>query len=299
MDVAVTGSSGLIGTKLVARLTAEGHRAVRVVRRRPEHGADEIYWKPSAGEIDAPSFEGLDAVVHLAGAGIGDKRWSDARKKVLYSSRVDSTKLLADTLAGLDNGPGVFLSGSAIGFYGDRGEEELTESSTPGDDFNAEICINWEKAAAPAVEAGVRTVNLRTGIVLDPDGPFLGRQLPLFKLGLGGRMGSADRWLSWISIDDEVDAIMFLLTADVAGPVNLTAPNPVRNGEFTDTIGRVLHRPTVLPVPMIGPKLLLGSEAVENLINSAKILPTVLQAAGYDFHHRDIEPALRAVLGKD
>lgn len=299
MDVAVTGSSGLIGTKLVARLTAQGHRAVRVVRRRPEPGADEIYWSPSEGEIDAQSFEGLDAVVHLAGAGIGDKRWSDARKKVLYSSRVDSTQLLAETLAGLDNGPGVFLSGSAIGFYGDRGEEELTESSTPGDDFNAEICMDWEKAAAPAVDAGIRTVNLRTGIVLDPDGPFLGRQLPLFKLGLGGRMGSADRWLSWISIDDEVDAIMFLLTADVTGPVNLTAPNPVRNGDFTDAIGKVLHRPTVLPVPMIGPRILLGSEAVENLINSARILPTVLQAAGYDFHHRDIEPALRAVLGKD
>lgn len=299
MDVAISGSSGLIGSKLVHALTAAGHRVIRVVRREPAPGADEIRWDPDAGEIDAASLEGVGAVINLNGAGIGDKRWSDARKKVLYSSRVDATDLLARTLVGLDAKPDVFLSGSAIGFYGDRGEEVLTEQSSAGDDFNAEICVDWEKAAAPAVDAGIATAYLRTGIVLDADGPFLGRQLPLFKLGLGGRMGSADRWISWISIDDEVAAIVYLLTAGVTGPVNLTAPNPVRNGEFTDTMGRVLRRPTVLPVPMIGPKLLLGSEAVDNLINSAKILPSALESAGYSFTHTDLEPALRTVLGKD
>lgn len=299
MDVAITGSSGLIGTKLVAALTEAGHRPIRVVRRRPEPGADEIYWKPSEGEIDAASFEGVDAVVNLAGAGIGDKRWTERRKKILWSSRVDSTDLLARTLAGLERRPGAFLSGSGIGWYGDRGDEELTERSSPGGDFMARLCRAWEEATGPAADAGIRVALLRTGIVLDPDGPFLGRQLPFFKLGLGGRIGSADRWVSWISIDDEVGAMVWLLDAALSGPVNLTAPNPARNGEVADTLGEVLNRPTLFPIPMIGPKLVLGSEAAESFFISQKVLPARLDDAGYPFRHTDVEAALRAVLGKE
>ena len=298
MDIAVTGASGLIGSRLVAELAAGGHRPIRLVRREPTAGEDAIRWDPAAGTIDAASLEGVGAVVHLAGEGIAERRWSEAQKQRILDSRVSGTTLLATTLAGLTTPPRVLLSGSAIGFYGERGDEELTESSGPGDIFLADVCRAWEAATAPAEEAGIRVSHLRTGIVLDRHGGALAKTLPLFRLGLGGRLGSGRQWWSWIGIEDEVGAIMFLLDAEVSGPVNLTAPHPVTNAEFTRVLGRVLGRPTLLPVPSFGPKLLLGSELAEQLLfTSARVLPEALTTAGYQFRTPDLEGALREELG--
>ena len=245
MDVAVTGSHGLIGTALGAALADAGHRVIRVVRSGAT-SADTIAWDPAAGTIDAGAFEGIDAVVNLAGAGIGDKRWTDARKQLILESRTRGTRLLADTISVLKNGPSVLVSGSAVGYYGDRGDEELTEVSVPGDDFVAHVCTEWEAATAPATVSGIRVVNIRTGLVLARHGGVLKRLLVPFRLGLGGRTGSGTQYMSWITLDDEVAAILHTLsTPDVVGAVNLTAPNPVTNAEFAATLGRVLHRPTV------------------------------------------------------
>ncbi len=298
MDVVITGSSGLIGTALITALKADGHRPIRLVRRATS-GADELTWDPAAGNIDAAGFEGVDAVVHLAGAGIGDKRWNEAYKKVLVESRTASTSLLASTLAGLNNPPRVLLSGSAIGFYGDRGDETLTETSDAGEGFLADLTVKWEAAAQSAIDAGIRTAFLRTGIVQTPKGGALKKQLPLFKFGLGGKMGSGEQYVSWITLADEVSAIQHLLTADVSGPVNLTAPQPVTNAGYTDTLGSVLGRPTFLPVPAFAPKLLLGGEMGQALLfDSAKVLPSTLEASGFSFAHPDLETGLRAELGK-
>ena len=297
MRVAVTGSHGLIGTALLAALRSAGHEAVAIVRGPPARG--EIGWDPRAGQLATRSLVGVDAVVNLAGAGIGDRRWSDEYKRTVLESRTRATTLLADTMAGLEGGPGVLLSGSAIGFYGDRGDDELDETSPPGTGFLAEVAEAWEATTAPASEAGLRVVNLRTGIVLAGQGGALPRMLPLFKVGLGGRFGSGRQWMSWIALDDEVGAILHLLGSDVVGPVNLTAPAPVRNAELADTIGDVLHRPTVLPVPAFGPKLLLGGERADALLfESQRVLPTVLQADGYEFRFPTLEPALRAALAR-
>jgi uncharacterized protein (TIGR01777 family) len=296
--VAITGSSGLIGGALGASLRGDGHRVVRVVRRPPA-GPDELRWDPDRGTIDRARLEGVDAVVHLAGAGIGDHRWTDEYKRTILESRTRSTALLAATLAGLDRPPSVLVSGSAIGVYGDRGDEVLTEQSPPGTSFLADVVRRWEAEAAPAVEAGIRTPLIRTGIVLDPDGGALPKLLPLFKLGLGGRMGSGRQWWSWISLPDEVAAIRFLIDGDLEGPVNLTAPAPVTNAEFTRVLARVLHRPSLLPVPAFGPKLLRGPElAQELLFASQRVVPEVLGKASFPFAHPDLETALRALLGK-
>lgn len=299
MDVLVSGSSGLIGTALLPSLEAAGHRTIRLVRRSPAPGADEIQWDPAAGTIDASSIEGVDAVIHLAGAGIGDKRWNDAYKETILESRTRGTSLLANTLAGLTTAPKVLLSGSAIGYYGPRGDETITEETPAGNTFLAEVCIKWEAAAQAAVDAGIRTTFLRTGIVQTPNGGALAKLLPLFKFFVGGKFGSGSQYQSWITIDDEVGAIIHLLDADVSGPVNLTAPAPVTNAEFTKVLGKVLNRPTVVPVPAFGPRLLLGREMADALLfESQKILPTVLVSSGYDFAHPDLETGLRAVLGK-
>lgn len=297
MDVVITGSSGLIGSALVPALTAAGHRPIRLVRRDPESGTDEIRWKPAAGEIDSASLEGVDAVVHLAGAGIADRRWNEEYKELLATSRIEPTTLLASTLAGLQRKPRVLLSGSAIGFYGDKGDQIVSETSPAGSGFLADLVQEWEGAAAPALEAGIRTAFLRTGIVLSSDGGVLGRLGPLFKFGLGGRLGSGEQYQSWISIDDEVGAIQHLLTADVSGPVNLTGPEPVTNSEFTTALGSAVSRPTFLPIPKFGPKLLLGAEMAEELLfYSQRIMPAVLQSSGYDFAHPRIDEAFEAVL---
>jgi uncharacterized protein len=295
--VAVTGSHGLIGTELLAALRAAGHEAVPIVRSTP--GAGEIGWDPRAGRLEPGSLRGLDAVVNLAGAGIGDKRWSDEYKRQVLESRTRATTLLADTMAGLDDGPQTLLSGSAIGFYGDRGDEQLDESSAPGTGFLAEVAEAWEATTAPASSAGRRVVHLRTGIVLAGHGGALPRMLPLFKIGLGGRFGSGRQWMSWIALDDEVAAIVHLLGSDVVGPVNLTAPEPVRNADVARTIGDVLHRPTVLPVPAFGPKLVLGGERADALLfESQRVLPRVLQGDGFEWRFPTLEPALRAALDR-
>jgi len=298
MDVIVTGSSGLIGTALVADLEGDGHTVRRLVRRAPR-GPGEVRWDVAAGEIDRAGLEGADAVVHLAGPGIGDKRWSDERKRDLRDARVDGTTLLAEALAGLEQPPRVLLSGSAIGYYGDRGDEKLTEKSKPGDEFLAGLCVDWEASAAPAAAAGIRVALLRTGIVLAPGGGAMDKLLPLFKLGLGGRLGSGDQFWSWITIEDEIRAIRHLIDRDISGPVNLTAPEPETNHTVTTTLGQILHRPTLLPVPRFGPKILLGGEAAEAILYaSQRVYPKVLETDGFTFTHPDLESGLRAILGK-
>jgi len=298
MDVAITGASGFIGTELTTSLTSLGHRVVALVRR-PTSSADEIQWDPAGGTIDAPSLEGFDAVVHLAGAGIGDKKWSDARKDVILSSRTQGTTLLAETLAGLTSKPDVLVSGSGIGFYGSRGDDKLTEETSAGTGFLAKVCVDWEAATAPATAAGIRTALARTSVVLDASGGTLKKQLLLFKLGLGGRFGPGTQWLSWISLTDQVRAIEYLINNQISGPVNLCAPNPVTNLEFTKALGSVLNRPTILPVPLFGPKLLFGSELVEELIlASQRGVPSVLTTHGFTFNDPTLEPALARMLGK-
>ncbi len=299
MKIAVTGSTGLIGTALCRSLVADGHEVVAVVRRPVLAGESAVRWDPMEGTIDAAGLEGIDAAVHLAGAGIGDKRWTDAYKQVVLESRTKGTDLLARTLAGLDTPPRVLVSGSAIGLYGDTGDATVDEHAPAADDFLADVVVQWEAAAAPAVDAGIRVPFLRTGIVLSPDGGALAKLLPLFKFGLGGRMGSGRQWWSWISLDDEVGVIRWLLDNDVAGPVNAVAPEPVTNVELTKTLGSVLHRPTILPVPAFGPKLLLGSELADALLfTSARVEPGVLRANGYEFAHPTLEGALRAMLDR-
>jgi uncharacterized protein (TIGR01777 family) len=297
VDVLITGAHGLIGTALIPRLRADGHRVVRLVRGEPE-GSDDVRWDPAAGTIDAAGLEGIDAVVHLAGAGIGDKKWTPARKQLILDSRTQGTDLLARTLAGLTRPPQVLLSGSAVGYYGNRGAEELTEASAPGDDFPARVCVAWEAATAPAEEAGIRVVHLRTGIVLAAHGGALGRMLMPFKLGLGGRIASGEQYMSWIALDDHVGATRHLLTDEsVRGAANLSAPNPATNAEFTHALGDALHRPTVLPTPLLPLKAVYGGELVEHLlVNGQRVLPRVLQQSGYEFAHAQLDDALRAVL---
>jgi len=299
MDIAITGASGLIGTALSASLTSQGHRPIALVRRAAKAGADEIQWDPAGGTIDAASLEGIDAVVHLAGAGIGDKRWTDDRKKVIRDSRTEGTSVLATALAGLSAKPSVFVSGSGIGYYGSQGDSVLTEADPAGTGFLADVCVEWEAATAPASDAGIRTALARTSVVMSDQGGTLKKQLLLFKLGLGGRFGPGTQWLSWISLTDEVRALEFMITNDIAGPVNLCAPNPVTNLEFTKALGSVLKRPTLVPVPLFGPKLLFGSELVEQLIlASQKGMPSVLTNAGFTFENPELEPTLHRLLKK-
>ena len=297
MKIVISGASGLIGTQLVAKLSSSGHEVVRLVRRSPKPG--EIQWNPKSGTLDAAALEGVDAVIHLSGAGIGDRRWTDGYRKEILDSRTATTALLATTMASLSRKPSVFLSGSAIGIYGARNDEQLTEVSTHGTGFLAEVCEQWEAAAKPAVDAGIRTVYLRTGIVLSPKGGALKKLLPLFKLGVGGKFGNGKQWQSWISIDDEIGAIEHLLTANVSGAVNLTAPNPVTNGEFTKVLASVLKRPAIVPVPTFAPKILLGGELADALLfTGQRVIPAALNASGYMFKHTTLESAFRSLLSK-
>jgi uncharacterized protein len=297
MLVAITGSSGLIGSALVARLEELGHEVRRVVRSGG--GPGTISWDPQAGTIDAAGFEGVAAVVHLAGESIAAVRWTAAKRRRILESRTTGTSLLATTLAGLGSKPSVLVSASGVNHYGDRGEEELTEASGRGDGFLADVTVAWEDATIPAADAGIRTVVLRNGVVLAGHGGALGPQLPLFKLGLGARFGDGRQWLPWISLPDEVDAIVHLLTADVHGPVNACAPNPVRNADFTRILGRVLGRPAVLRVPRFAPRVVLGRQlADELLLVSMRAVPRTLLDSGFRFRHDDVESALRAVLDR-
>lgn len=297
MRIAITGSSGLIGSALVRSLEADGHAAVRVVRSGG--GKNTVRWDIDRGEIDAAGLEALDGVVHLAGEGIAEKRWTDDQKRKILESRTKGTALLANTVAALNDKPPVLVSGSAIGVYGNRGDEQLTEASAPGSGFLADVVVAWEAAAGPAEAAGIRVSKIRTGIVLDKDGGVLQRLVGLARFGLLGKLGSGQQWMSWISLADQVGAIRFLLEHDVAGPVNLTSPAPVTNAVFTKALGRVLKRPTFLPVPSFGPKILVGSELAQALLlDGQRVLPEVLLDAGYEFRHSDLETTLRHLLHK-
>lgn len=295
MRIGITGASGLIGSALVPDLRAHGHDVVRFVRGRAS-GADERPWDPARRELDPAALADLDAVVHLAGAGVGDKRWTASRKGVVLGSRVDGTTAVAQAMADAD-GPRVLLSASAIGYYGDTGDRLTDETGPSGQGFLAEVCRQWEAATAPAEAAGIRVAHLRTGIVLSSGGGIVGKQLLLYKLALGAPLGSGRQWTSWISLRDEVAAIRHLLTAEVSGAVNLVGPAPVTNRVFTQALGRALHRPTLpVPVPGFVLKAAVGQFADEGILIGQRLVPKVLQDSGFSFHDADVDSALRASL---
>lgn len=298
MEIAITGATGLIGTALAASLRADGHQ-VRAVSRSTGPGST-IAWDPSAGTIDAAALEGLDAVVHLAGEPIAARPWTASQRGKIVDSRVQGTRLLAGTLAALERPPAVLVSGSAIGAYGDRGDEELTEASPRGTGFLADVCARWEAAADVAAQAGIRVAHIRTGIVLAAHGGALGAQLPIFKLGLGGKAGRGDQWLPWISLADEVAAIRFTIDQPaLAGAVNLVGPNPVTSAAFTRALGRAVHRPTLLTIPGFVRHLPGGVGPLLDslLFSSARVLPDVLTAAGFTFADTDIDATLAEIVG--
>ncbi len=290
MRIVAAGVSGFIGTRLVAALHQQGHQVVQLVRRQP-NGLDEVRWDPDAGDFDDDVLVGADAVINLCGVGVGDKRWTDEYRSLIVTSRVKPTALIAAGCA--THRVPVLLNASAIGIYGHRGEEELTEQSTPGDDFFGHVCRDWESATRAAAEAGTRVVNLRTGLVLGREGGLLSQLSVLTKLFLGGRLASGRQWNSWIAADDEVAAILFLLTADVSGPVNLTAPNPVRNSELATAIGRALGRPTPWAIPAFALRLVVGDFA-EEIIHGQQVLPGKLTEAGFTFRWPELTDALAA-----
>jgi uncharacterized protein (TIGR01777 family) len=296
MRVLVSGASGLVGSALVRSLEAEGNRVTRLVRSAAAQG-DEVGWDPGAGRLDPSAIEGIEAAVHLSGESVAG-RWSAAKKERILESRTGSTRLLAETLAGLEQRPSVLVCASAVGYYGDRGDEELTERSPAGSGFLADVVRQWEAAAEPARAAGIRVVSLRFGVVLSPDGGALRRMLPPFRLGVGGRIGGGDQYMSWVAIDDVVGAVQHALeTEQLSGPVNATAPEPVTNSEFTKTIGRVLGRPTLMRVPGPALRLALGEFSSE-VLNGQRVLPARLMESGYRFRYPQLEGALRNLLGK-
>ncbi|MGH2453660.1 MAG: TIGR01777 family oxidoreductase [bacterium] len=295
--IVLTGSHGLLASALMPRLAAAGHRTRRLMRERPV-GPEQFRWDPVAGTIDARALEGADAVVHLAGEPIPALRWSQAKKARIYGSRVKGTRLLCEALAKLSVRPRVLLSASASGYYGDRKDEVLTEESAAGDTFLARVCRDWEAATEPARGAGIRVVHLRSGNVQTSRGGFLGPQLPLFRLGLGGRLGSGRQYLPWISIDDWVAAVEHLLGAEgAAGPVNVVAPQGVTNREFTSTLARVLRRPALFAAPAMALRLVMGELGAE-LLRGQRMHPAVLLESGFAFRYPELEPALRHVLRK-
>ena len=296
--IAITGATGLIGRALATSLSGDGHRVVRVVRDPRTAGPEDVVWDPEAGTIDAAGLEGLDAVVHLAGEPIGASRWTDETRRRIHDSRERGTDLLARTLAGLEQRPDVLVSCSAVGIYGDRGDEELTEDSSHGDDFLARVCIAWEAAAEPAREAGIRVVHPRTGVVIAKDGPLIDKvELP-FRLGVGGRVGTGRQYVPWISLIDEIEALRFLIDRPIEGAVNLTGPNPAANLEMTRALGTVLRRPTLLPIPAFAIRLLYGEMGETLATVSQRVLPRRLLDAGFVFRHTTILAALRVAFDR-
>lgn len=288
--IAITGASGLIGTALVGHLKSEGHTVQRFVRR-PVVAPDEIQWDPKTGYVDIEALRGVDAVIHLAGVGVGDKRWSKKYKAEILNSRLLGTTAIAHAVSEVN--PQVFISASAIGWYGESGNRAVVESDRVGDDFLAAVCREWEAAADLA--QGVRTVKIRTGLVLDPTGGALGKMLPLFRLGLGGKLGNGKQWWSWITLHDVIRAISFLLENKIEGPVNLTSPNPVTNQEFTSALARAMHRPALFPAPAIGLKIALGGFSSE-ILGSKKVMPQELTNAGFTWDYPHITNALTALI---
>jgi uncharacterized protein (TIGR01777 family) len=297
MKILVSGSHGLVGMAIGKALVEDGHQVVRLVRQKLDFGAPEIEWHPNQGRIDAQRLEGIDAVIHLAGESIASGRWTDEKKRAIRDSRVAGTTLLSNTLAQLSRPPSVFLCASAIGYYGNRGDEVLSEASTPGDDFLASVCVEWERATRPASEKGIRTVNARFGIVLDARGGALAQMLTPFRMGIGGRFGDGRQWMSWIALEDVIAGLKFLLLdATTQGPVNFVAPNPVTNADFTRTLGRVLSRPTFFPIPAFGARLAFGEMADALLLSSQRVDPAVLEDRGFPFYWPTLEPALNHLL---
>jgi uncharacterized protein (TIGR01777 family) len=295
--VAVTGASGLIGRALVEQLRARGDEPVLLVRR-PPRGAEERQWDPMADRLDPAVLDEVDAIVHLAGAGIGDQRWTASRRREIRDSRVRGTALLAASIAAAERPPATFVSGSAIGIYGDCGDLELDETSPPGTGFLAGVCVDWERATEPAAAAGARVVLARTGVVLGAGGGALARQLPLFRAGLGGPLGSGRQWVSWIALADEVGALCHMLDSDLTGPVNVTAPSPVTNAELTRVLASLVHRPALLRAPRMALDLTLGRELVQEvLLASQRVLPRRLLESGFTFRYPDLAGALAAVIG--
>lgn len=299
MDVLVTGASGLVGSALVPFLTAGGHHVTRLVRSTPPPGAAAVHWNPETRSIATPGLEGMDAVVHLAGENIATGRWTPEKKARIRHSRVHGTRVLCEALAQLAEPPRVLVSASAIGYYGDRGAEVLREQSRPGTDFLAQVCRDWEAATAPAVKRGIRVVPLRIGIVLSPAGGALAKMLRPFKMGVGGVIGTGQQYMSWIALDDLVGVIQHaLVTETLQGPVNAVAPQAVTNREFTQTLGQVLGRPTLLPLPTFAARLAFGEMADALLLASTRVEPARLQETGYPFRYPDLAGALRHLLGK-
>lgn len=288
--IAITGASGLIGSALVGHLKSEGHTVQRLVRRAPV-SPDEIQWDPKTGFVDISALRGVDAVIHLAGVGVSDKRWTKRFKSEILNSRLLGTTAIANAVAEVK--PQVFISASAIGWYGDSGNRAVVESDSVGNDFLAAVCREWEGAADLA--GNVRTVKLRTGLVLDPTGGALGRMLPLFRIGLGGKLGSGKQWWSWITLHDVIRAITFALENDISGPINLTSPNPVTNQEFTSALARAMKRPALFPAPAIALKIALGGFSSE-VLGSKKVMPNALTQAGFKWDYPHITPALQALV---
>lgn len=295
--IAVTGASGLVGSALVETLRTRGFQPLRLVRRDPR-GPDEIHWDPAAQAIDLEGLAGIVGAVHLAGDNVASGRWTEAKKASIRDSRVRGTELLAGAMAQLSPMPKVLVSASAIGYYGTRGAEPVDETGALGDGFLASVCAEWEVATRAASRAGIRVVNARIGVVLAADGGALAKMKLPFLLGLGGRIGDGSQYMSWITLEDVVSALVFALERDdLEGPVNLVAPTPVTNAEFTTTLGRVLQRPTVLPVPKFALRLGAGAEmANEMLIGGARVIPAVLSEHGFEWEHPNLEPALRSIL---
>ena len=290
--IAITGASGLIGSALVGHLKSEGHTVQRLVRRAPV-SSDEVQWDPKTGYVDLDALRGVDAIIHLAGAGVGDKRWNKKYKAEILNSRLLGTTTIAAAVSEL--APQVFISASAIGWYGESGNRAVVESDKCGDDFLAAVCREWEGAADQATNT--RTVKIRTGLVLDPTGGALGKMLPLFRFGLGGKMGNGKQWWSWITLHDLIRAITFILENNISGPVNLTAPNPVTNQEFTSALARAMHRPALFPAPAIALKIALGGFSSE-ILGSKKVMPQALTEAGFEWDYPHITSALTALVSE-
>ena len=300
MKILISGSHGLVGSALVQSLLKDDHEVIRLVRKQRTAGAPEVEWHPNHGRLNPQDIEGFDAVCHLAGESIASGRWDDEKKRAIRDSRVKGTRLLSETIAHLSQPPSVFLSASAIGYYGNRGDEVLTESSAPGNDFLASVCVEWEQATQPAIEKGIRTVHTRFGIILDADGGALAKMLTPFRMGIGGRVGDGRQWMSWIALEDVVNGLKFLMRdRAVSGPVNFVSPHPVTNAEFTKTLGHVLSRPTFFPVPAFGARLAFGEMADALLLSSQRVEPAVLINRGFALSWPRLEPALKRLLHKE
>lgn len=299
MKVAITGASGMVGKSLTERLKQSGHQVVSFVRNASSNQNERFQWDPDKGTIDAEGLNGVDAVVNLAGENIAAKRWTPEQKEKIRTSRVKGTTLLARTIAGMSTKPEVLVSASAIGFYGDRGDEMLTENSAPGNGFLADVCKEWEQSTKAAEASGVRIVRARLGVVLSKEGGALQKMLPIFQLGGGGIIGSGKQYMSWVTLDDVVNALIFAIeNKSVSGAINIVAPHSVRNSEFTDALGHALHRPVVLPLPAFAAKIIMGEMADELLLSSARVEPLALEGNKFAFEYPNLAGALLHTLGK-